>query len=358
MRKRRALGAHIYAGGHSLGAKRAGFDVVAHLEEDAFKDFVEPSRRNLKVEVRLGVDNWKPRDFGRGKKLGDVDWLFCNPPCAAWSAAGVRKGAKDDRARMTERCFGLIEDVQPSVFTWECVTNVLTLGRDFALARARQAADLGYDVHFVVFEASDLGLPSFRKRFFFVASRVPFSIERGSSDKVTVRQAWRGLGAVGPGQGCSVNEKKLLDAMPVGSKNGSLRNFADSDLRAYAAKHGKFKIHPAFSQKRLRLDEPSYTVMGGAHLWHPTESRRITVKEQQVLAGYPKDYEFTGSIGKQYAQIGCAVTPTAGEWMGRAIKRALDAEKPRRRSRPTFSIHDLTNGRFERDYADLVGVMS
>lgn len=353
-KKYKALGCHVYAGGHALGVKRSGrFDTLAHLEEGDFG--VATAKKNLGVEVRVGMDQWRANLFARD----GVDWLYTNPPCAAWSSAGTRKGAKHDLARHTERVFDLIPQVKPTFFSWECVTNVLTAGKDFALERARFAMKHGYDVHFVVLEVADLGLPSMRKRFFFVASKIGIAFEKPNEKRVTVREAWASLPKDrGPGASCSPIEKELLKAMPVGRYNGSLRNFVDNDLRAFAQGHNRFKkkIHPAFSQKRLRLDEPSYTVMGGAHLWHPTQARRITVLEQQVLAGYPASYEFLGSIQSRYAQIGKAVTPTAGRWLADQVAGALDAEgeapSSRRHARNrTFQVHDFTNGKFAELYA-------
>lgn len=351
-RKYRALGAHIYAGGHTLGVRATKrFDTLAHLEEGAFG--AETSRKNLGVEVRVGMDQWKA-DLWRN----DVDWLYTNPPCAAWSSAGTRRGAAHDLARHTERVFDLIPEVRPTVFSWECVTNVATAGKEFVLERARQALGWGYDVHLVTLEVADLGLPSMRKRFFFVASKVAMEFPLPFARRTTVREAWKDLPADrGPGAGASAEEVKLLKLMPVGQHNGSLRNFVDNDLRAAAEKYG-LKIRPAFSQKRLRWDEPSYTVMGGSHLWHPDEPRRITILEQQVLAGYPADYKFSGSIQNQYAEIGKAVTLPAARWLATAVAGSLDADADgtapngsRRNARKrTFQVHDFTGGRFAKLY--------
>jgi DNA (cytosine-5)-methyltransferase 1 len=343
-----ALGAHIYAGGHTLGVRATKrFDTGVHLEEGTFG--AETSRRELGVEVRVGMDCWNPSAF-----RGGVDWLYSNPPCAAWSSAGTRRGAAHDLARHTERVFDLMPAVKPTVFSWECVTNVATAGKEFVLERARQAIGWGYDVHLVTLEVADLGLPSMRKRFFFVASKVAMQFPLPFARRVTVREAWKDMPKDrGPGASCSAEEEKLLKLMPVGRHNGSVRNFVDNDLRASAEKHG-LKIRPAFSQKRLRWDEPSYTVMGGSHLWHPDEPRRITILEQQVLAGYPKEYKFSGSIQNQYAEIGKAVTMPAAKWLAGAVADSLDADAggtnpvgSRRSARKrTFQVHDFTGGRF------------
>lgn len=323
-----AAGCHIYAGGHTVGVKQAGFDVRLHLEEGSFG--AETARRNLGVEVRLNASaeagdfdlvEWWPRD------VGQVDWLFGNPPCAAWStmSAGTTKvrGEKSDYVGCTERLFALATAARPTVFSWECVTQVLKAGRSYVDRKAAAMRDLGYEVHEVVFDAADCGLPSRRKRFFFVASKVRLEFERPAEPHVTPREAWARTAAAGfdPGPGCIGGEEvKLLKTMPKG--RGRVRDYAisvGSSLRPFA------------SNMRLGFDELAPTIAGGAHYYHPEEPRYLTVREQQVLAGYPPDYEFVCSLSQRYLQIGRGVSPPAARWLGRHVAAGLRAGRRARR---------------------------
>ena len=339
-----ALGCHIYAGGHSIGVRRAGFNVLAHLEESNFG--AETSRRNLGVEVRYGIDKWRAQEF-----QGRVGWLYGNPPCAAWSSLGVRtkargqdgRGANDDRARCTERLFDLIDVVEPTVFSWECVTNALTHGREFVLERARFCLERGYDVHLIAFQAADLGLPSRRLRMFFVASLVDFSIGMNPVARyVTPREALAGVTDRGPGGDARPAYAAVLRAMPPG--RGVPRKFCEEN---------GLPVKFPFSIKRVGWDDPAtWTISGSAHLVHPDEPRFLSVLEQQLLLGYPPDYKFAGGVAAQYKQIGCAVTPAASEWLARAVKASLDA--PRLVARPRLRMHDLAGGKFEALYQGVV----
>jgi len=331
-----AIGCHVYAGGHTLGARQAGFDAPVHLEEWPFG--VETSQKNLGVEVRVAagaaggdVSAWRAEEFE-----GCVDWLYCNPPCAAWSTLGIGAKARGEAShyvRCIERCFGLVPVVKPTVFSWECVTGAATHGAAFVDRMVADVHALGYDTHGVVLDAADCGLPSHRKRFFFVASKVLLAFEKPAVPRVTAREAWAAMAAAGydagPGR-TSGNEVKLLETMPKGF--GRVRDHAKA-----VGSH----LRPFGSRRRLGMDLVAPTIAGGADYYHPEEPRYLTVREQQVLAGYPPDYEFVGSLYQKYAQIGKAVTPPAARWLGLQVARGLAANVPvdRRARRSTFHDH-------------------
>lgn len=334
MDKPTALGAHIYAGGHTVGVRQAGFDAPVHLEEWTFG--VETAKRNLGVEVRVGPENWRPREF-----QGLVNWLYSNPPCAAFSVAGVKNGARkaaganvdrwraDARMQHTLRCFDLVDEVEPDVFSWECVAQA-EKAHEFQADRVRFCHERGYDAHCLLLDVADCGLPSRRRRFFFVASRLEFDARRPCSPRSCPREAWAGLdpGPLLPGSKTNI---AVLRTMPPGRGDlaehwtrvncGTKRQEHDT---GGAIAHGR----PGFVNKRLGWDEPAFTVAGGQHLFHPDECRPITPAEQAALLGYPRGYEFVGAPSSQYAQIGKAVTPPAGRWLGEQVMRAVTAPHP------------------------------
>jgi hypothetical protein len=149
-----ALGAHIYAGGFTLGVKAAGFQVLGHLEEWEFG--VETVRKNLKLPVRVGVEAWRSHEFKR-----KVDYFYVNPPCASWSEAGRKVNNKetrnvdrykhDGRTKCTELCFEQIPVIEPKVFTWESVAAATTNGKAFVQDRVKFMNALGYHVYLLLF---------------------------------------------------------------------------------------------------------------------------------------------------------------------------------------------------------------
>ena len=75
------------------------------------------------------------------------------------------------------------------------------------------------------------------------------------------------------------------------------------------------------------MDELSPTITGGPQFFHPTHHRPLTVKEQQVMCGYPHDYEFVGGVNDKYAQIAKAVLPPAARWIGGVAASAIRSNR-------------------------------
>ena len=85
-----------------------------------------------------------------------------------------------------------------------------------------------------------------------------------------------------------------------------------------------------FDDKWLKLDPdcPSRTVV--AHLGvdtyshiHPFEPRGISIREAARLQSFPDDFQFTGSMGDAYTQIGNAVPPLLAQAIAKVISNQL-----------------------------------
>ena len=74
MPKPTALGVHVYAGGFSLGIRKGGFDVVAHLESG---DYGLATMRRNQRRVPVHID---PRTWPVAELAGGIDLVYGNPP--------------------------------------------------------------------------------------------------------------------------------------------------------------------------------------------------------------------------------------------------------------------------------------
>jgi DNA (cytosine-5)-methyltransferase 1 len=98
--------------------------------------------------------------------------------------------------------------------------------------------------------------------------------------------------------------------------------------------------------QKLYFDRPSWTVT--AHLSkdcyshiHPDDSqaRTVSVREAARLQSFPDSFDFVGSTGECFRQIGNAVPPLLGFHLAKNIRRLLERKASRRISRTWETLH-------------------
>lgn len=336
-RRPTALGAYIFAGGFTLGVRRY-FDVMAHLEESDYG--VETARRNLPgLPIHYGPGKWPIEALKDGP---EIDFLYGNPPCAAWSVAGYTKTRgtdkwrTDPRVECTVRHFGLLKALRPKVWAWESVTQAYTRGWEFVSTLAREAADLGYSSSFVLHDVQWMGLPQVRKRFFMVCHRidVPWQAPNWAPPPTppeVLREARSGdeqLHRDGPMFLRNFPPEVLAHVKP-GERLAKYweRAIGGADESKWTRKeNGDVLGRPSFGHYRLPVDRPGGAVVG-YNLVHPVEHRFLSVAEMQVLSGFPRDFIFTPtSAAKRAAECARGVCPPAGEWLANQIRRAVEED--------------------------------
>ncbi|CAH8191625.1 putative enzyme [Vibrio aestuarianus] len=81
--------------------------------------------------------------------------------------------------------------------------------------------------------------------------------------------------------------------------------------------------------RRLSMDEPSLTLTTSpaqkqTERCHPTETRPLQTKEYARIQTFPDNWEFQGSMGAVYKQIGNAVPVNLAAAIGRSVVRLLN----------------------------------
>ena len=151
-------------GGASLGLHMAGVDIRAAYDCDADACATHCGLLPACPVVCADLKAMASAD------LPEVDLWWASPPCQAWSVAGKRLGAEDDRD-LFPWTLSAIEARRPR---WVCIENVPGLlswddGRYFwtIIDRLEQS---GYTVAHRVLIAEWYGVPQRRKRVFIVAN--------------------------------------------------------------------------------------------------------------------------------------------------------------------------------------------
>jgi site-specific DNA-cytosine methylase len=338
-----AVGSYIFAGGFTLGVRRH-FKVLAHLEDGPYG---VASMRAAQPDVPVfdDPDRWPSDD------LDDVDFLYGNPPCAAWSPLGPRSQRGPDAWRTDPRVecartfFNLFELLRPAVWAWESVPQAYTRGRGLVNWFVDRAATLGYSTYAVLHNAMYLGAYQHRKRFFLVASKVEIDwcprwavcppaltalemlpVDRRGEEPTSVTDYWHPdfIRMVKPGDALRAVYPRWLKR--VQKRYGKRLT---EDLRRRVAPK------PNFGNRRVPLDKPCGAVVD-AFLIHPTELRYLTLGELLHLSGFPTDYPLVGSTFANRAhQICRGVLPPVGEWLAGNVARALRMSRPAP-EQPTF----------------------
>ena len=83
-------------------------------------------------------------------------------------------------------------------------------------------------------------------------------------------------------------------------------------------------------EQSLRIsnwDSPSDTITASGTEIHPNKKRRISVREAAIIQSFPDDFEFIGSLGNMYKQIGNAVPVLLAKKLALTIKPHLQLKK-------------------------------
>ena len=344
-----ALGADIFAGLFTVGVRKAGFAVLAHLEHGNYG--AKTCALNFPdLSVRVGRNTWNERDF-RGK----VDLMFCNPPCAAWSV--LRRGGswrqQSDRLQYIRDIVNAGIVVRPKAWCWESVVPAWKQGRSFVIEQAKRWLDAGWHTTVLLQDNQYLGVPQRRPRMFLIAHRHPlvwprFTKPRTVQDVLTQCGASRDRGVPTP-RVLSPLERALWreSAKFRGRLRQAYESMSPTDIERLLVKGGSrpgVTGRPLNAQRRLILDKPAPVMLGGSDKrYHPTEPRFVTWDECLAFVGLPRTWKT--ACGDNYAaatyELSRAVMPGVGEWIGRAVRDGFD--RPLLPRRPQCRVVDLRN---------------
>ncbi|MCE2404590.1 MAG: DNA cytosine methyltransferase [Dehalococcoidia bacterium] len=348
------------AGGLSTGFQQAGFDVVAANDSDPYAAATYRLNHPSTLFVGGSIESITEAEFlgGTGLHRGELDVLVGGPPCQAFSVYNHRRGMHDERSGLFREYLRMVHGLLPRMVVIENVTGITSIDGGRAVHDIKDSLrNLGYHVESAVLKAEEYGVPQERRRIFFVGSRsyLPirwptptyaaceniFTIGHNLKPLVTVDEAIGDLPTLNNSEGA---EKMDYTAAPVSdyqrqSRSGSAWVFNHvapqlAPINLERMKHippgGSwrdipYQLLPAGMKLanrsdhtkrygRLHPDGQACTIMTrcdvhwGAYI-HPYQDRAITVREAARFQSFPDKFQFLGSRGEQYKQVGNAVPP-------------------------------------------------
>ncbi|WP_018447849.1 DNA cytosine methyltransferase [Rhizobium gallicum] len=325
------------AGGFSLGALKAGFEIRAAVEHSKHaaatyrKQIRNTSGRKVAVfeENILELDPYELMEEA-GLTEGRCDLLLGGPPCQGFSSHRLGdSGVDDPRNALLLRYFAFVRAIRPKVFLLENVPGMLqTKHADYLEAFLRTAREQGYHVlDPVVVNAQNYGVPQNRKRVFILGydhERMSFGLQWppqpshadpakiGESDLLlpwrTAAEAFGNVPVGDPNNVHMTHKPELIETFRSTPVNGGSRHQSNRILACHTEHDGHRDVYG-----RIDPSKPSPTMTTACinpskgRFVHPTENHGITARQAARLQTFPDDFVFEGGLMAAGMQIGNAV---------------------------------------------------
>ena len=298
------------AGGLDLGFKEAGFRLV--WANDFDKDAVETYRANVdKHCVCADISEVSDDD------IPDCDVMIGGFPCQGFSMANTKRNVLDKRNTLYLQYIRILKAKKPMFFVAENVKGILTLDKGEVIkAIVSDFADAGYRVVYRLLNAADYGVPQTRQRVIIVGVRDDLDVEFSYPQPTNSKTGEDGLP-----HWMSVKEAIGDIPDPDGPDADSVPN---NEYSQY-----KMLLNGYLGKRPTDGDKPAPTVTargdrrgGVVVLPHPSNTRRMTVRELATIQSFPLDFRFHGSRTDCYRQIGNAVPVKLAEAVAHAVYSA------------------------------------
>ena len=336
-------------GGLSLGFEMEGFESVVAI--DFWDDAIKTYNRNRKDKVGISMDVTQFNDelLPNILKEHKIDGIIGGPPCQGFSTARLSNATEkigkinESRNHLYLEFFRTVNIVRPKFFLIENVRGLVSANKGaFVKDIIERFGGIGYNVSYKILNASDYGVPQNRQRVFFVGLlESKFEFPEKFEYKVSTKEAIMDLiqsneEANQKYSTPSKNEyQKLMRKGKKTVKNHevTIHNEQTTNVISMVPNGGNIKSLPpkywnirkynkAF--QRMNSELPSNTIDTGHRNYFHYEANRIpTARESARIQSFPDSFEFLGTKGSQYKQVGNAVPPLLAKVLAEKIKSYL-----------------------------------
>ncbi|MFG0245705.1 MAG: DNA cytosine methyltransferase [Phycisphaerales bacterium JB052] len=327
MQAPRAVGTHIFAGSFTIGMMEH-FEVLCHLESSNYG--VETFNKNYPdIPVYSEVSDWPLEVLSEM----DVDLVYGNPPCAPWARQGLNNSLQtgrdwrdDDRLDCIHHHVEALRVIEPKFWVWESVTRAFTAGRELVQMIEDMVLEAGYSVTHFIHEANFLGSCQKRPRYMMIVHDRPINWEWPSFERTLLKDVWHKVENV---------KFKGVEARPTNDEIWERwqrlmpKLKPDQKLRELWIEHhpDTKRGRPYNMVRRIDLNQPTKTLVGGVTWIHPTEDRFLDTNEMAVLMGYPDGYQWSSDKPIPITcQISRGVCIEVADYIGRVLADSLDNE--------------------------------
>lgn len=346
------------AGGMSIGAKMAGIKSILAVEYDVHAAATYKANHPKAKVLHADIKTVNPLEHIQ--KFPFV--LMGGPPCQGFSIANTKTRNLDNQNNwMFKEYLRFVKDLEPEWFVFENVVGFKSFDNgNFVIEVEKALQELGYTTSSTVLDASEFGVPQFRKRFFIVGHRLDkggiifdFESLKRHKTKVSVQEALSDLPSLVNGDKVHESEYKHDANNPftkIMRENSdlALQNLVTESKphivdRYRAIKQGEnweaakrkglletysSTIHTHSGiYRRLEDHKPAVTISNyrKSMLIHPHEDRGLSLREAARLQSFPDDFIFKGTLSFQQQQVGNAVPPLLAKAIFKQIIKNSEA---------------------------------
>lgn len=343
------------AGGFSLAAREAGFDVRLAIEINkhaaaTYRDnLCSGKRKPLLIEG--DISSMSPSAiYKKVFSKRSCHLLLGGPPCQGFSTHRINDaGVSDKRNDLIHTYFDFVRTFAPNAFLMENVPGMLWPRHAASLNRFYlEGAAAGYVVFKpVVIDARDYGIPQRRKRVFILGLRQGVSAEdlawpppaTHGSELARKRDAallpWLSSASAfkpalpnDPNDVHMSHNEKLIEAFRKTPENGGSRKDSGRVLECHAKHDGHSDVYG-----RIDPSQPGPTMTTACinpskgRFVHPTLHHGITVRQAARLQTFPDDFVFGGGLMSAGEQVGNAVPVRLGQVLIEHLKPVIEKSR-------------------------------
>ncbi len=325
------------AGGFSLAARQAGFEVSLAIEYDrhaaaTYRRNLVSGRRPTRL-IEADIRTLDPGSLARQtlKRRGPVHLMLGGPPCQGFSSHRLNgAGVSDQRNDLIHTYFDFVRAFTPRAFLMENVPGMLWPRHRATLARFYdEGKAAGYRMlPPVVLDARDYGIPQRRRRVFILGV-----LPDGAGDNF----AWPPPPTHGPDGSDGLLPWRDCRAAflptPANDQNDLHMNHSADLVAAFArtpanggSRHQSGRLldchrdHDGHNDVYGRIDpaRPAPTMTTACinpskgRFVHPMENHGITLRQAARIQTFPDSFSFTGGLMAAGSQIGNAVPVDLG----------------------------------------------
>ena len=260
----------------------------------------------------------------------EIDFISGGYPCQAFSYAGHKLGLEDVRGTMFYYFAQIIDELKPKVFLAENVRGLISHdGGKTLKTMVNIYENLGYRITWHLVKANDYNVAQKRERVIIVGIRNDYDVEymlpKPYEYKPVLRDALKNV-PKSIGEQYPLKKRKVLELVPPG---GYWRDLPEEIAKEYMGKSFYSGGGRTGMARRISWDEPCLTLTCSTaqkqtERCHPDETRPFTVREYARIQSFPDEWEFAGSMGQQYKQIGNAVPVELAKAIGLSIIHVLN----------------------------------